>query len=173
MSIDNQERTEVLEQGERPSVLNAGSQGARKDAPNIRELIASTRGAERGAEREAGTSNIHTDDNVKSDNSYRSPPPEEIPPKAGQKYWLSSEAKKRKNIYMREYYIRKKEQLEQLQQHQLKPRYLQLLMVNNQIVSRHLDADTDYEKLIKNLLDTLVDNKILKDYEFTSELNNK
>ena len=173
MSIDNQATDVCQTSGLVASRPRAGEEVLNADAPNIRELIASTRGAERGAEREAGTSNIHTDDNVKSDNSYRSPPPEEIPPKAGQKYWLSSEAKKRKNIYMREYYIRKKEQLEQLQQHQLKPRDLELLMVNNQIVSRHLDADADYEKLIKNLLDTLVDNKILKDYEFTSELNNK
>ena len=86
------------------------------------------------------------------------------PPKPGQKYWLSAEAKKRKNEYMREYYIRKKESLLQLQEHQLKPRYLKLLMVNDQVVSTHLESDGDYVKVIDELLGTLLDNKILKDY---------
>ena len=85
-------------------------------------------------------------------------------PKPGQKYWLSSEAKKRKNEYMREYYIRKKEALLQLQEHQLKPRDLKLLMLNDQVVSRHLGSDGDYVKVIDELLGTLLDNKIVKDY---------
>ena len=89
------------------------------------------------------------------------------PPKPGQKYWLSAEAKKRKNEYMREYYIRKKESLLQLQEHQLKPRYLKLLMVNDQVVSRHLESDGDYVKVIDELLGTLLDNKILKDYDLS------
>ena len=86
-------------------------------------------------------------------------------PKPGQKYWLSSEAKKRKNEYMREYYIRKKEALLQLQEHQLKPRDLKLLMLNDQVVSRHLESDGDYVKVIEDLLGTLLDNKLLKDYD--------
>ena len=86
-------------------------------------------------------------------------------PKPGQKYWLSSEAKKRKNEYMREYYIRKKEALLQLQEHQLKPRDLKLLMLNDQVVSRHLGSDGDYVKVIDELLGTLLDNKIVKDYD--------
>ena len=91
-------------------------------------------------------------------------------PKPGQKYWLSSEAKKRKNEYMREYYIRKKEALLQLQEHQLKPRDLKLLMLNDQVVSRHLESDGDYVKVIEDLLGTLLDNKLLKDYGISDSL---
>ena len=86
-------------------------------------------------------------------------------PKPGQKYWLSSQAKKRKNEYMREYYIRKKESLLQLQEHQLKPRDLKLLLMSNQVVSRHLESDGDYVKVIEDLLGTLLDNKLLKDFD--------
>ena len=90
-------------------------------------------------------------------------------PKPGQKYWLSSEAKKRKNEYMREYYIRMKESLLQLQQHQLKPRDLKLLLMSNQVVSRHLESDGDYVKVIEDLLGTLLDNKLLKDFDLSDK----
>ena len=89
----------------------------------------------------------------------------ESQPKPGQKYWLSSEAKKRKNKYMHEYYIRKKESLLRLQEHQLKPRDLKLLLMSNQVVSRHLESDGDYVKVIEDLLGTLLDNKLLKDFD--------
>ena len=87
-----------------------------------------------------------------------------LPPKPGQKYWLSAEAKKRKNEYMREYYLRKKASLLQLQEHQITPRDFKLLLANDQVASRHLESDGDYLKFIEELLGTLLDNKILKDY---------
>ena len=90
-------------------------------------------------------------------------------PKPGQNYWLSSEAKKRKNKYMHEYYIRKKEALLQLQEHQLKPRDLKLLLMSNQVVSRHLESDGDYVKVIEDLLGTLLDNKLLKDFDLSDK----
>ena len=92
-------------------------------------------------------------------------PVQEIMPKAGQKYWLSSEAKKKKNEYMREYNARKKAEISRLQRCQLQQREIKLLLCNGQYKSFQLEEDSDYISLIKNLLGTLTDNSILKDYE--------
>ena len=92
-------------------------------------------------------------------------PVQEIMPKAGQKYWLSSEAKKKKNEYMREYNARKKAEISRLQRCQLRPRDIKFLLCNGQYKSFQLEEDSDYISLIKNLLGTLTDNSILKDYE--------
>ena len=92
-------------------------------------------------------------------------PVQEIMPKAGQKYWLSSEAKKKKNEYMREYNARKKAEIMRLQRCQLHQREIKLLLCNGQYKSFQLEEDSDYISLIKNLLGTLTDNSILKDYE--------
>ena len=92
-------------------------------------------------------------------------PIQEIMPKAGQKYWLSSEAKKKKNEYMREYNAKRKAELMRLQHCQLHQREIKLLLCNGQYKSFQLEEDSDYINLIKNLLGTLTDNSILKDYE--------
>ena len=92
-------------------------------------------------------------------------PIREIMPKAGQKYWLSSEAKKKKNEYMREYNAKRKAELMRLQRCQLHQREIKLLLCNGQYKSFQLEEDSDYISLIKNLLGTLTDNSILKDYE--------
>ena len=92
-------------------------------------------------------------------------PLKEVPPKAGQKYWLSAEAKKKKNEYMRGYYIRKKEILQELQKHQIKPRDLKLLNINDRVITRHLETEADYIKIIEDLLGTLTDNRLLKDFQ--------
>ena len=92
-------------------------------------------------------------------------PIQEIMPKAGQKYWLSSEAKKKKNEYMREYNAKRKAELMRLQRCQLHQREIKLLLCNGQVKSFQLEEDSDYISLIKNLLGTLTDNSILKDYE--------
>ena len=92
-------------------------------------------------------------------------PSGEIMPKAGQKYWLSSEAKKKKNEYMREYNAKRKAELMRLQRCQLQQREIKLLLCNGQVKSFQLEEDSDYISLIKNLLGTLTDNSILKDYE--------
>ena len=92
-------------------------------------------------------------------------PIKEIMPKAGQKYWLSSEAKKKKNEYMREYNAKRKAELMRLQRCQLHQREIKLLLCNGQVKSFQLEEDSDYISLIKNLLGTLTDNSILKDYE--------
>ena len=89
----------------------------------------------------------------------------EIMPKAGQKYWLSSEAKKKKNEYMREYNAKRKAELMRLQRCQLHQREIKLILCNGQYKSFQLEEDSDYISLIKNLLGTLTDNSILKDYE--------
>ena len=91
----------------------------------------------------------------------------EIPPRAGQKYWLSSEAKKQKNEYMRGYYLRKKAALEQIKAHQIRPRDLKLLNVNDKLVVRHLEYDSDYVRIIGDLLGTLMDNHLLKDFDLS------
>ena len=125
------------------------------ESPNLRDLFASA-------------SNIHKDDSLEDDNSNKEvieqPIVDTPPPKAGQKYWLSSEAKRRKNIYMRDYYQRKKEELLHLQEHQIKPRDIQFVMCNNQIYTRHLETDNDYRKPIVDLLGTLQDNKLVLDF---------
>ena len=95
----------------------------------------------------------------------RPEPLKEVPPKAGQKYWLSAEAKKKKNEYMRGYYIRKKEILQELQRHQIKPRDLKLLNINDRVITRHLETEADYIKIIEDLLGTLTDNRLLKDFQ--------
>ena len=92
-------------------------------------------------------------------------PIHEIMPKAGQKYWLSSEAKKKKNEYMREYNAKRKAELMRLQRCQLHQREIKLILCNGQYKSFQLEEDSDYINLIKNLLGTLTDNSILKDYE--------
>ena len=89
----------------------------------------------------------------------------EIMPKAGQKYWLSSAAKKKKNEYMREYNAKRKAELMRLQRCQLHQREIKLLLCNGQYKSFQLEEDSDYISLIRNLLGTLTDNSILKDYE--------
>ena len=116
----------------------------------------------------ASATNIHKDDSQEDDNGNKEvieqPIDKEDPPKAGQKYWLSSEAKRRKNIYMRDYYLRKKEQLQHLHEHQIKPRDVQFVMCNNQVYTRHLETDNDYKRLIIDLLGTLQDNKLVLDF---------
>ena len=92
---------------------------------------------------------------------------EETPPKPGQKYWLSAEAKKKKCQYMREYNERKKQEFEILKQHQLQPRQLTLLNINGKVITRHLNSDADYAKLIEDLVGTLLDNKLLNDYQIS------
>ena len=126
------------------------------ESPNLRDLFASA-------------SNSYKDDSQEDDNSNKEvvqPPSDDYtpPPKAGQKYWLSSEAKRRKNIYMRDYYQRKKEELIHLQEHQIKPRDIQFIMCNNQVYTRHLETDNDYRRLIVDLLGTLQDNKLVLDF---------
>ena len=59
------------------------------ESPNLRDLFASA-------------SNSYKDDSVEDDNCNKEVIDDTPPPKAGQKYWLSSEAKRRKNIYMRD-----------------------------------------------------------------------
>ena len=137
MSNDNQTDTATTPQPQEP--------------PNLRDLFASA-------------SNIHKDDSVEDDNSNKEVIDDTPPPKAGQKYWLSSEAKRRKNIYMRDYYQRKKEELIHLQEHQIKPRDIQFIMCNNQVYTRHLETDNDYRRLIVDLLGTLQDNKLVLDF---------
>ena len=116
------------------------------ESPNLRDLFASA-------------SNSYKDDSQEEDNGTKEviekPSDDTPPPKAGQKYWLSSEAKRRKNIYMRDYYQRKKEELIHLQNHQIKPRDVQFVMFNNQVYTRHLETDNDYRRLIIDLLGTL------------------
>ena len=110
----------------------------------------------------------NNDNKTTTEQQYEEQKPEpiqEIMPKAGQKYWLSSEAKKKKNIYMREYNAKRKAELMRLQRCQLHQREIKLLLCNGQIKSFQLEEDNDYISLIRNLLGTLTDNSILKDYE--------
>ena len=114
----------------------------------------------------------HEDNETITEQQYEEQKPQnkpeqiqEIMPKAGQKYWLSSEAKKKKNIYMREYNAKRKAELMRLQRCQLQQREIKLLLCNGQVKSFQLEEDSDYINLIKNLLGTLTDNSILKDYE--------
>ena len=99
------------------------------------------------------------------DEEQKPEPVIETMPKAGQKYWLSSAAKKKKNEYMREYNAKRKAELMRLQRCQLHQREIKLLLCNGQVKSFQLEEDSDYINLIKNLLGTLTDNSILKDYE--------
>ena len=102
---------------------------------------------------------------IESEHENEPEPIHEIMPKAGQKYWLSSEAKKKKNEYMREYNAKRKAEIMRLQRCQLHQREIKLLLCNGQYKSFQLEEDSDYISLIKNLLGTLTDNSILKDYE--------
>ena len=103
---------------------------------------------------------------TENENEEHKPEPiQETMPKAGQKYWLSSEVKKKKNEYMREYNAKRKAELMRLQRCQLHQREIKLLLCNGQVKSFQLEEDSDYISLIKNLLGTLTDNSILKDYE--------
>ena len=113
--------------------------------------------------REARTS--LSSDNEQIHNEQKPEPVIETMPKAGQKYWLSSAAKKKKNEYMREYNAKRKAELMRLQRCQLHQREIKLLLCNGQVKSFQLEEDSDYINLIKNLLGTLTDNSILKDYE--------
>ena len=92
--------------------------------------------------------------------------PKEVPPKAGQKYWLSSEAKKKKNEYMRSYYIKQKEALQHLREHQIHPRDIKIFNVNGKVLVRHLETEADYVRMIDDAFGTLVDNRLLTDYEW-------
>ena len=92
--------------------------------------------------------------------------PVEVPPKAGQKYWLSSEAKKKKNEYMRSYYIKQKEALQHLREHQIHPRDIKIFNVNGKVLVRHLETEADYVRMIDDAFGTLVDNRLLTDYEW-------
>ena len=82
--------------------------------------------------------------------------PVEVPPKAGQKYWLSSEAKKKKNEYMRSYYIKQKEALQHLREHQIHPRDIKIFNVNGKVLVRHLETEADYVRMIDDAFGTLV-----------------
>ena len=93
----------------------------------------------------------------------------EIPPKAGQKYWLSSEAKKKKNEYMRARYIQKKEALQHLREHQIHARDIKIFNVNGKVLVRHLETEADYVRMIDDAFGTLVDNRLLTDYEWVSQ----
>ena len=93
------------------------------------------------------------------------PPLTETPPKPGQRYWLSAEAKKKKSEYMRGYNAKKKNELALLRQKQIHSRELTLLNFNGKVITRELITEDDYIKLTEDLLGTLVDNKILKDFQ--------
>ena len=111
------------------------------------------------------TNDDNETDNEQIHNEQKPEPVVEIMPKAGQKYWLSSEAKKKKNEYMREYNAKRKAEIMRLQRCQLHQREIKLILCNGQYKSFQLEEDSDYISLIKNLLGTLTDNSILKDYE--------
>ena len=106
---------------------------------------------------------------IASDKPVNSQPQvqKETPPKPGQKYWLSTEAKKKKCQYMKEYNERKKQEFEILKQHQLQPRQLTLLNINGKVSTRHLNTDADYAKLIEDLVGALFDNKLLSNYQLS------
>ena len=168
MTDNNHPTTENIESTE----TDHSPQASRTEANNLRELFTKPPSKSESDNTKLGETRMYAPDFAEL-KDIRPLPPANMPmqslgdllPKPGQKYWLSSEAKKRKNEYMREYYIRKKEALLQLQEHQLKPRDLKLLMLNDQVVSRHLESDGDYVKVIDELLGTLLDNKIVKDYD--------
>ena len=88
----------------------------------------------------------------------------ETPPRPGQKYWLSAEARQKKRLYMNEYNAKKKEEIRYLKEHQLQARTLTLLDLNGKLIVRHLDTDADYVKILEDVVGTLVDNRLLKDF---------
>ena len=77
--------------------------------------------------------------------SPEAPPKPEEGPKAGQKYWLSKEARQRKAAYMKTYLARKKEELnnklEFLEAHHINPRLLTMENINGKVIRRRLESE--------------------------------
>ena len=133
------------------------------ESVNLSQFVAPHKDAIQLSKEGNETVKAQTDDDIKQDSSL------EIPPKAGQKYWLSSEAKKKKNEYMRGYYIKQKEALQHLREHQIHPRDIKIFNVNGKVLVRHLETEADYVRMIDDAFGTLVDNRLLTDYEWVSQ----
>ena len=90
-------------------------------------------------------------------------------PKSTSNYWLSPAAKARKSEYMKKYHARKKEELnntlQYLKEHTLQPRIITLYNMQGNHSSRRLLNDIDYERFIDDMLATLVDAQLLRNYD--------
>ena len=134
---------------------------------NLSQFITPQKEVKERSKDDNETVKAQTDDVIKHEiNDSSLEIPHEIPPKAGQKYWLSSEAKKKKNEYMRGYYIKQKEALQHLREHQIHPRDIKIFNVNGKVLVRHLETEADYVRMIDDAFGTLVDNRLLTDYEW-------
>ena len=87
-------------------------------------------------------------------------------------YWLSDKARAKKSAYMREYQRRKKQEqqdlIERLKRHQLRARSITLMNISGKTAVRKIECEDDYERLISDLLSTLVDNGLLNDFSIES-----
>ena len=137
---------------------------------NLSQFITPQKEVKERSKDDNETVKAQTDDVIKHEiNDSSLEIPHEIPPKAGQKYWLSSEAKKKKNEYMRTRYIQKKEALQHLREHQIHPRDIKIFNVNGKVLVRHLETEADYVRMIDDAFGTLVDNCLLTNYEWVSQ----
>ena len=124
---------------------------------NLSQFITPQKEVKERSKDDNETVKAQTDDVIKHEiNDSSLEIPHEIPPKAGQKYWLSSEAKKKKNEYMRGYYM-------------IHPRDIKIFNVNGKVLVRHLETEADYVRMIDDAFGTLVDNRLLTDYEWVSQ----
>ena len=87
-------------------------------------------------------------------------------------YWVSDKVKQKRKAYHREYYLRKKQEqqgiIERLKRHQLRGRSLTLMNISGKTAVRKIECEDDYERLISDLLSTLVDNGLLNDFSIES-----
>ena len=86
-------------------------------------------------------------------------------------YWMSDEAKKKKQAYGKQYYQRQKEKqqaqlelLEELKSKQITGCSITLMNVNGKTSTRAIHDEQDYLTLIDDLITSLVDNGLVADY---------
>ena len=86
-------------------------------------------------------------------------------------YWMSDEAKKKKQAYGKQYYQRMKEKqqaqlelLEELKSKQITGCSITLMNVNGKTSTRAIHDEQDYLTLIDDLITSLVDNGLVADY---------
>ena len=91
------------------------------------------------------------------------------PPKAGQNYWLSPEAKKRKSEYMKVYNAKKKQELndyiQKLKDNSLKPCVITFYDDINRPTYRKLESSEDYFNFIEDIMTVLVNKGLVSNYD--------
>ena len=88
--------------------------------------------------------------------------------KANQKYWLSPEAKEKRKAYMKSYHKRKREELDtelkRLSSQQFREHVVSFTLFNDQERRRIIRNDDDLVRFLTDLLETLQENSIIKDF---------